>query len=311
MQREEFSFSLPWQLGGWGLVAAALFLAWGMIDHLFLPSMNYLYLGMAVLWATPLLILGFYLAVRHSGQVVLTEDAVVLQRFGQEQRMIYLEIAGFQSFDGHFPPHFILKAGDGRTMKFSRQMPDFKEFHSALGRPVSFLKGKKSAQLPVEMDSTLAILRNSVVFLLLYLGGGVMMALGTVESQRIIVPGGMFALVSLMAMFATIRGITTGVRLNFDCIEVGRILLPSRIIPLKDIARIVRRQVLVGKGSKNQGVNWKSQWHVFIEFQDESIRPIGWDETLMESWGYTSQGFWVMLTESYCRYVKCEVISLS
>jgi hypothetical protein len=104
------------------------------------------------------------------------------------------------------------------------------------------------------------------------------------------------------------------VRLNSDRIEVGRVLLRGQVIPVSDIARIIRRQVLVGSqnyASRSKSVQWTPQWQVFVEFRDDTIKPLGWDESLMQSWGYTSQGFWSMLVAAYSRQVKCEVISLS
>ncbi len=148
MQRE-FRFSPTVQRAGLGIMALV-----GVV-YVFLTPRDLLEEDptfAVVFFATLLLlfVLGAYEYLRHTGSVVLTDDAVVLRRFGSEKRLKYEEITGTEERDLHIPPNYTLY-GNTTRLKFSRQVEDFAAFYELLHSRTPAL-GEENVSLPLTLE---------------------------------------------------------------------------------------------------------------------------------------------------------------
>lgn len=98
---------------------------------LFGPVADIEELPYVLLLTAPFGIMGFYLMWRHNGEVILTDEALIVRRWGRERSLQYAEIVGVQAKDGHIPPNFTVK-GANYSLKFSRFVENFSEIYRSL-----------------------------------------------------------------------------------------------------------------------------------------------------------------------------------
>ncbi len=99
------------------------------------------------LFIAPFLVLGLYWFWRHSGAVILTDDAIIVRHFQFERRLAYADIVAFQEKDAHLPPNYVLKSRTA-TLRFSRETENFYELYLALRQRIAVLRGADSVALP-------------------------------------------------------------------------------------------------------------------------------------------------------------------
>lgn len=114
---------------------------------------------LAFLFTFPFAVLGVYWFWRHSGSVILTEDAVIVRHFQFEQRMTYAEVVAFQEQDAHIPPNYVLKSQE-RTLKFSREIENLNELYGLLRDKIPLLGEAGPVSLPLVLDFMPGFLRN-------------------------------------------------------------------------------------------------------------------------------------------------------
>ena len=111
------------------------------------PSRGILDLVLYLAFPAPFGLVGFYLVVRCSGRVVLTDQAVVLQRFDGIKHIYCDEIVDFQDKDYHVPPNFVLKTNE-KKLKIPRQLQDFPQFYAILRGNIPILLQAEQSTLP-------------------------------------------------------------------------------------------------------------------------------------------------------------------
>ncbi len=102
---------------------------------------------LAFLFTFPFAVLGVYWFWRHSGNVILTDDAIIVRHFQFEQRMTYGEVTAFQEKDAHMPPNYVLRSHN-RVLKFSRETENFYELYSLLRQRIALLSETGPINLP-------------------------------------------------------------------------------------------------------------------------------------------------------------------
>ncbi len=95
----------------------------------------------------PFVLLGGYFFVRHSGEIILTDDAITLSRFGREKRVSYLDVIAVRQ-DYHLPPNLVLSTAD-TSLKFSRLVYDWPELDAALRRRIAAFGQTDQATFPL------------------------------------------------------------------------------------------------------------------------------------------------------------------
>ena len=127
----------------------------------------------------PFDLLGLYLTVRHIGRVILTDESIILQRWGREQRLPYSEITAFRPRDRHIPPNLIFQSPH-TTLKFSRMLENFPQFYAVLEQRIPTLINATlgSITLPWKLQVTRGFWVSHAFFMLLFLLVGGLISFG-------------------------------------------------------------------------------------------------------------------------------------
>ncbi len=292
------SYSLQGPLGGVGWLLVVLsFLITVILGIVVLASRADLWImGIIFLLTLPFWSLGLYMGIRHSGELILTDDAIILRRFGREQRLAYQEIIGSQELDNNFPPNFTLKA-EGRALKFTRQMPKFVEVYAWLCEHVPALKYAGPKGFPVEMYAGKDILFNLGggwllfgIFALIFLGVG--LSRPGNDPSAVIVFCLILFLVGGGACSLVYWGAPWRLRLQEDSIEVWPLFSSYRRIRLEEITRISYQQVVVrvrGAQGLRSDVVIEVQGGKHLLLMEDHIKGLG----------QSPESLWRMLIELY------------
>jgi hypothetical protein len=97
---------------------------------------DYLVLTILALGLVPFTFLGLYLFYRHSGCVILTQEAIILKRFGKEKQMLYRDVVDIGFTKWHIPDGIILKT-ESSVLSFSTRIEDYFELWKILQKKVS------------------------------------------------------------------------------------------------------------------------------------------------------------------------------
>jgi hypothetical protein len=142
-----FQFSRTFRRVGLGLLIA-IGVMYGVVSALGALEGDFgLTLGLGAV-ALPLGALGLYWFVRHSGTVRLTEDAVILERFGQQRRLAYEDVVDVWERDAHIPSNYVLE-GRNRTLRFSREIEGFSDLYATLLQRVPPLRNLADVDFPL------------------------------------------------------------------------------------------------------------------------------------------------------------------
>jgi hypothetical protein len=132
-------------------IGASLVLVVGVCYLIFIPAGlgkwdAATWLGL-LLFTLPFVALGVYWFLRHNGNVILTDDAIIVRHFQFEQRMAYDDVVAFQEKDAHLPPNYVLKSRDG-VLKFSRETENFYELYDCLRQKIAVLREAEPVTFP-------------------------------------------------------------------------------------------------------------------------------------------------------------------
>ena len=87
-------------------------------------------LGVSLVLA-PLLIFCGYMLIHNSGLIILTQDAVILQRLGRDTRLAYQEITGLKEWGIGLPPNLIL-SGNNATLRIPRSAENWPQLYRTI-----------------------------------------------------------------------------------------------------------------------------------------------------------------------------------
>ncbi len=251
----------------------------------------------AILTMSPILGMGLYFMLRHMGELIITEDEVILRRFKREQRIRIADITGFKDRDLHIPPNFTLLTQNGQRLKFSRQIPDFIAIYALLCERIPALQYKGPKNFPVSMTSSKSILIN--------LGGGwavfgVLSCISAWYGLNIagndlgdVVAFSVILFLMGAAMCSLIYlGFPRKLYLTATAIDVCPLFLARRAYLVSDIIYISYRQEDI-RGNGTGGLRPV----VVIEMQNE--KKLRLTETACNGLGLTAETFFRMLVELY------------
>lgn len=138
-----------------------------------------------LLFTGPFVVLGLYWFWRHSGAVILTEDAILVRHFQFERRLAYADVVAFQERDAHLPPNYVLKSPAG-VLKFSRETENFHELYTFLRQKIAVLREADSVTFPLSLNFMPGFLKSvgAWVGVIGFLLGG-MTCWGLRESQNL------------------------------------------------------------------------------------------------------------------------------
>ncbi|MEW6527711.1 MAG: hypothetical protein AB1444_13730 [Spirochaetota bacterium] len=139
-----FHFSSDMRTYGMALLglmgfAYLLFVSVPVFDFFSLLTVNkndYLVLAILALGLMPFTLLGFYLFYRHSGYVILTQEAIILKRFGKEKQILYRDIVDISFTRWHIPEGIILKTRSS-VLSFSTRIGNYPALWKILQKKVS------------------------------------------------------------------------------------------------------------------------------------------------------------------------------
>ncbi len=96
--------------------------------------------------------LGAYWYVRHNGVLLLTDEMILLRRFGKDKSLEYKEIVKIKERDNHMPPNYTLYSNTS-TLKFSRLVENFATFYDILQSKTKALQ-ETDISLPLILQLT-------------------------------------------------------------------------------------------------------------------------------------------------------------
>ncbi|MBN1873699.1 MAG: tetratricopeptide repeat protein [Anaerolineae bacterium] len=102
---------------------------------------------MIMLVMLPFDLIGLYFWARHTGQVILTDTTIRVERFGYKREIDYSQIVSFKEQDAHIPANFVLKT-DTTTLRFSRKIEAFPELYALLREKVYALRDLDQQAFP-------------------------------------------------------------------------------------------------------------------------------------------------------------------
>ena len=160
-------------IGAGLVIAAGLINAIWIIIGLASPNSSS-WLGV-LLFTLPFAALGIYWFWRHSGTISLTDNAVVLQRFGSEHHLAYADIIAFSEKDAHLPPNYVLTSQAG-NLKFSRETENFYDLYLALRQQIAVLREPDAATFPFNLNFMPGFIRSVGIWVIVigFLLGGML-----------------------------------------------------------------------------------------------------------------------------------------
>lgn len=136
------------------------------------PALLFVVLSAPLLLGMPL-----YLLYHNSGQVILTDDAVVVRRWGQEKRLRYDEIVAVRELDRNLPPNLVLRGAD-LSVGINTQVENFAQIYDLLVQRVDLLRRRAGAGFPLRLQASARsqawLIAGIVLLLAFYLGAGLL-----------------------------------------------------------------------------------------------------------------------------------------
>lgn len=129
-------------------------------------------------FSAPLLLgMPLYLLYHNSGEVVLTDDAVVVRRWGREKRLRYDEVVAMRERDRNLPPNLVLQ-GEGEQVGIHTQVEDFAQIYELLVQRVEVLRRRTATAFPLCLSVTVRsrawLIAGIVLVLAFYLGAALL-----------------------------------------------------------------------------------------------------------------------------------------
>jgi len=116
-----------------------------------------------------LLLLPLYLLYHNSGEIILTDDAVVVRRWGREKRLRYDDVLSVRERDWNLPPNLVLRGPDV-TLGIHTQAERFPQLYELLVERVPVLYRRAAERAPLRLEGARR-LRNWLIFGIVVLGG--------------------------------------------------------------------------------------------------------------------------------------------
>jgi hypothetical protein len=138
-------------------------------------------LGPALLFivhSAPLLLgVPLYLLYHNSGEIILTDEAVVVRRWGREKRLRYDEVVAVRERDRNLPPNLVLRGEDVRV-GIHTQVEPFAQLYERLVQRVEVMRRRAEAGFPLRLHVTVQgqvwLIVGIVLLVAFYLGVGLL-----------------------------------------------------------------------------------------------------------------------------------------
>lgn len=145
---EVFQMSRLFQIIGLSLVGLTGVLAFVIARATVTGRVERSFAATFFLFAFPFFLAGLYFLVRHTGQVVLTEDALIRRRLGQESRIAYQAITDVQLTDSNIPPNLSFISSEGTVVSFSQEVENFPALYAALSARIPAMQAAERVSFP-------------------------------------------------------------------------------------------------------------------------------------------------------------------
>ncbi|CAG0933343.1 hypothetical protein TFLX_03012 [Thermoflexales bacterium] len=259
----------------------------------------------------PFDLIGLYITVRHMGQVILTDEAIILQRWGREQRLLYNEITDIQPRDRHIPPNLVFHA-PSRTLRFSRMLENFPQFYATLEQQIPTIINTMlvPGTLPGKLQVTRSFWssRAALLVILLAVAGLISLALGYDTAQQTLRPTA-FLLTLLIGVGLTIAALIGELDpsqpwhllISSQSIEAFYLLGQKKQWPTEAIEQIQLREEKSTTSLDTAHIPIVKR-SVVIEFKEQP--PLILAEKRANDFGYAPEQIYTYLHRLYAQYLS-------
>ncbi len=271
-----------------------------------------------ILFSLPFPLLGLYWTYRHSGQLILTDEAIILRHWGREQRLPYCDIKTVYFRDWHVPPNLVLKSEHG-TLKFSRLVEGYPRLYQSLEHSVEALNK------PLEPDVISLPWEVSLRRRFWLLSGLQLMGVTAVLAT----------IFAILAYDETTHSLNPGMAMCLIVVSVGILVIAviGQLDPSQPVRLTFTDQAITAHYFLRRKVNWPAPSLRRIQFKEErasfSIEgipgqmlkrpviltfkghpPLTITEKRANDWGYAPERLYANLSHLYPHQLTAQVDTL-